>query len=275
MMQFVTRIALWAGGAYLVIGGLIYALQGYLVYVPDRTRVAPALVGLPDVTERKLAVAPGVVLISWYGQAQPGKPTLLYFHGNGANLAARADRIRFFLDRGIGVYMMSYRGYSGSGGTPSEAANVADARLAYQDLRALGVTAGETVLFGESLGTAIASRLAVDTPVAALVLDSPFTSITDIGASQYPWLPVRLLLRHRYETINIIDKVKVPLLVVHGEADDVVPVAMGRSIFAAARAAEPKHLVTFPGAGHSNHAEFGSMAQVVRFITEITAVPQR
>jgi fermentation-respiration switch protein FrsA (DUF1100 family) len=221
--------------------------------------------------EHRLPVGDGVGVVVWHGRAKPRRPTILYFHGNGGNLAARADRIRFFLDRGIGVYMMSYRGYSGSGGVPSEADNIADARLAYRDLLARGAEANSVFLFGESMGTGVASQLAVDTPVAGLILDAPFTSIADIGARQYPWLPVRLLLRHRYETASIIGHVRMPLLVVHGEADRVVPVDMGRAVFAAAVAARPKRIVTIPGAGHSNHASFGSMAIVAGFIEETVA----
>jgi hypothetical protein len=171
------------------------------------------------------------------------------------------------MDRGWGVYMMAYRGYSGSGGVPSEESNVADAKLAWRDLVGRGVQADSVILYGESLGTGVATRVALETPARGLVLDSPFTSIVDIGESRYPMLPVRWLLAHRYETIRVIGDLGLPLLVVHGEADGVVPVEMGRKVFAAAvRSREPKRLVTLPGAGHANHMRFGSFEAIASFV---------
>ncbi len=174
------------------------------------------------------------------------------------------------MERGWGVYMMSYRGYSGSGGVPSEADNVADAKLAWQDLLRAGVRAGDVVIYGESLGTGVATRVALDAAARGLILDAPFTSLVDIGADRYPMLPVSLLLSHRYETIRVIGEVRMPLLVVHGEADRIVPVEMGRKVFAAAiRAAQPKRLVTLPGAGHANHMRFGSFEAIAAFIGDV------
>jgi pimeloyl-ACP methyl ester carboxylesterase len=265
LMRAVPWVAAFAGLVVLA----AYWWQGLLVYAPDTTRVNPAMVGLGEVDERWLDVAAGVKVVTWYARARPGRPTLLYFHGNGGNLAARADRIRFFLDRGIGVYMMSYRGYSGSGGVPSETANIADARRAWRDLLGLGAKPGSVFLYGESLGSGVASQIAVDTPAAGLILDAPFTSIVDIGAAIYPWLPVRWLLVHRYETIAVIGNVRMPLLVIHGDADEVIPVAMGRAVFAAASKAEPKRFVVIPGAGHSDHGSFGSMEVVAEFVDEM------
>lgn len=261
------------GIAGLVYGAVVltaWGMQRQLVYMPDPTRVAPAAIGLTGVEERWLQAPDGVRVAAWHGRARPGEPTLLYFHGNGGNLSMRRERFRRFMERGWGVYMMSWRGYSGSGGVPSEAANHADARLAYADLAGSGVAARDVVIYGESLGTGVAARLALDAPAGGLILDAPFTSIVDIGASQYPFLPVRLLLAHRYETIRIIGGVRLPLLVVHGEADRIVPVEMGRKVFAAAvNAAEPRRLVTLPGAGHANHMRFGSFEAMVAFVEAV------
>ena len=258
--------------------GLLYGLvilvawagQRHLVYNPDPRKTSPAAAGLDGVEERWVEAADGVRVVAWLGRARPGQPTLLYYHGNGGNLALRADRIRRFMERGWGVYMMSYRGYSGSGGVPSEADNVADAKLAWQDLLRAGVRAGDVVIYGESLGTGVATRVALDAAARGLILDAPFTSLVDIGADRYPMLPVSLLLSHRYETIRVIGEVRMPLLVVHGEADRIVPVEMGRKVFAAAiRAAQPKRLVTLPGAGHANHMRFGSFEAIAAFIGDV------
>jgi fermentation-respiration switch protein FrsA (DUF1100 family) len=151
---------------------------------------------------------------------------------------------------GWGVYMMTYRGYGGSSGSPTEAANVADARLAYHALVKEGVPPRSIIAYGESLGTGIAVRIAAELPVAGVILDAPYTSIVELGARAYPFLPVRLLLVDRYETRKYIAGVKAPLLILHGARDGVVPVAMGREL--ARLAPEPKRLVIFPNGGHSD-----------------------
>lgn len=266
-MSWLKRFAVLLIALYALVALTAWAGQGYLVYAPDPRRVEPNAIGLAGVEERWLDVAEGVRVVAWHGRARPGQPTLLYFHGNGANLAARAERIRRFMGQGWGVYMMAYRGYSGSGGVPSEEANQADARRAYADLVSLGVAPADIVVYGESLGTGIATRLALDVAVRGLILDAPFTSLVDIGASRYPFLPVDLLLTERYETIRQIGGLRTSLLVIHGEADRIVPVEMGRRVFAAASlAAEPRRLVTLPGAGHANHMRHGSFEAIVAFM---------
>ncbi len=268
-MDLLKNALVMLAGFYALVLVVAWGAQRFLVYFPDATHVEPSAVGLAGVSERRLTAPDGVSLVAWYAPARPGQPTLLYFHGNGGNLANRAGVIRQVMSEGLGVYMMSYRGYSGSGGIPSEPENIADARRAYADLVALGVRAGDIVLYGESLGSGVASQVALDVAAAGLILDSPFTSVVDIGAQNYPFLPVSWLISHRYETIRIIDKVRMPLLVVHGEADRVVPVEMGRTVFAAATQATPKKLVTLPGAGHSNHTHYGSFEEIMAFVREL------
>ena len=154
------------------------------------------------------------------------------------------------MDQGWGVYMMTYRGYGGSTGSPSEAANVADARLAYAALVKEGVRPKSIVVYGESLGSGIAVRIAAELPVGGVILDAPYTSIVDVAAQAYPFLPVRLFLIDRYETTRAIAGIKAPLLILHGARDGVVPVAMGREL--ARLAPEPKRLVIFPDGHHSD-----------------------
>lgn len=250
----------------LVVLGAPY-LERQLMYFPYPLRSSPASAGLADVAERTLETPDGQRLIAWYGKARPGRPTLLYFHGNGGGLAARADRIRFFLDRGIGVFILAYRGYSGSTGIPSERANVADALLAYDTLAKEGVKARDIVLYGESLGSGIAVQVAAARPVGGVILDAPYTSIVDVAERFYPYLPGRWLMTDRYETMHYIGDINAPLLIVHGEADGVIPIEMGRAVFAAAK--EPKELATFPMAGHSDHPQFGSYDAILKWLEKI------
>jgi fermentation-respiration switch protein FrsA (DUF1100 family) len=254
---------------YLVVACAMYFGQRHFLYFPDARRTSPADADLPDVAERTIATPDGETLIAWYGKAKPGQPTLLYFHGNGGALEVRRERIRKYLNRGRGVFMLAYRGYSGSSGTPSEKANVADAKLAYQALVKEGVPARDIIIYGESLGTGVAVQVAGDVPAGGLILDSPFTSVVDRASELYPWLPVRLLMHDRYESIRFIDRVRLPLLILHGEADVVIPVEMGRKLFAAAN--EPKTLMTLPGAGHDDHYLFGSYDHINGWIDRLRA----
>ena len=249
-MSLLVKLVVFALCAYAAILVAAYLGQRRLMYFPDRAYTRPAEVGLMDVEERVLKTPDGARVITWYGKAQPGKPTLLYFHGNAGSLAVRAERIRRFMNEGWGVCMMSYRGYSGSKGSPTETANVADARLAYGALVQDGVDPASIILYGESLGSGVAVRLATERPTGGLILDAPYTSILEVAEQAYPFLPVRHFLKDRYESRNYIGQVRTPLLILHGELDPVIPVAMGRELLRLAN--EPKRLVTFPFAGHSN-----------------------
>src|SRR5581483_8548894 len=223
-MSFLVKLALFAVCAYAAILLAAYLGQRRLMYFPDRTRTPPVAAGLPNVVERVLDTPDGEHLIAWYGKARPGQPTILYFHGNAGSLANRAPRIERFMAEGWGVFMLSYRGYSGGTGSPTEAANVADAMLAYDALVADGVAPASIILYGESL----AAGVAAERPALGLVLDAPYTSILEVAKGAYPYLPVDAFLKDRYETRKIIDNVKMPVLVLHGERDEVIPVSMGR-----------------------------------------------
>lgn len=216
--------------AAVSIVGLAYIGQRRLMYFPDRTRTPPAAVGLAAVSEHVHAMPGGADVITWWGRARPGQRTLVYFHGNGGSLAAREPRIRRFMAEGWGVFMMAYRSYSGSTGSPTEADNVADALRVTDWLVGQGVPLDRIVLYGESLGTGVATQVAAARPVSGLILDAPYTSTVDVGALRFPFLPVRLAMKDRYETIRHIRGVKAPVLVLHGRLDPVIPVEMGREV---------------------------------------------
>jgi fermentation-respiration switch protein FrsA (DUF1100 family) len=249
-MSLWIKLALALVAVYAAVALAAYLGQRRLMYFPDTAHTEPAEVGLRGVTERVIDTPDGHRVIAWYGRAQPGMPTLLYFHGNGGSLADRAPRIARFMNEGWGVYMMTYRGYGGSTGSPTEVANVADARLAYQALVREGVPPASIIAYGESLGSGIAVRIAAELPVGGIILDAPYTSIVDVAAQAYPFLPVRLLLIDRYDSTRFIGAIKAPLLILHGAYDGVVPVAMGREL--ARLAPEPKRLVVFPNGHHSD-----------------------
>jgi fermentation-respiration switch protein FrsA (DUF1100 family) len=276
-MDVMVKLALVLASAYAFVAVAAFIGQRKLMYFPDRTRALPASFALTGVEERLLKAPDGATLVAWFGRAAPGRPTLLYLHGNAGNLANRSERVRKYLARGMGVFILSYRGYSGSTGSPSERANVADAKLAYAALIAEGVAPGDIILYGESLGSGVAVQLAAERPVGGVILDAPYTSIVDVAAGAYPYFPVRPFLLDRYETLRYLPAVAAPLLVIHGEDDEIIPVAMGRAVYQAAN--PPKEIVTFPGAGHSDHHLYGSGEEVFRWIDSIVpssarAVPE-
>lgn len=269
MLRWALRAALAGGIAMGLLAAVVPFIERKLMYFPDTIYYTPADARLSGVAERVLATPDGERVIAWHAEASPGRPTLLYFHGNAGGLETRTERIRKYMAQGLGVFMMTYRGFGGSTGKPSEAANVADAKLTYDTLVASGVAPRDVILYGESLGTSVAVQVATARDVAGLVLDAPYTSMVELAALHYPLIPGRWFMIDRYETRRHIRNVKAPLLILHGELDTIVPVAMGREIFALA--APPKVIKTFPGAGHADHYVFGSYEAVYGWIDLLRA----
>ena len=266
-MATALKILIGLALAYLAILAVAYLAQRRLTYFPNPARIPPAQLGLSGVTEDVLATPDGARLIAWYAPAPPGRPTLLYFHGNGGSLAGRAMRFQRYQNAGFGILMLSWRGYSGSTGSPSEAANYADARLAYDSLIHRGLEPTDIFIYGESLGSGVATHLATEVPVAGVILDAPFTSIPDVGAAAYPYLPVRLLMSERYDSASRIAAIDAPLLILHGVRDGVVPFAMGKKLFELAR--EPKRMVEFAGGNHVDLDAHGAVDAVRAWIGDV------
>ena len=263
---------LWGG--LLIIGAVILAVllmawwfQRSLIYHPDPTRVAPSSVGLQGVEEVIIKRPKGVKVVGWQAQPREGQPTVLYFHGNASNLAGRSERIALFRAAGYGILMMSYRGYSGSTGYPTETNNIGDALAAFEFLGASGVKSQDIILYGESLGSGVAVQVATKQKVGGIILDAPYTSLADAGARIYPYLPVRLAIADHYDSVSVIKKIQAPLLIVHGTHDTVIPIELGRELFEAA--IEPKKFVELKGAGHSDHYGHGSFDHMNKWIASI------
>ena len=254
----------WLIAAYLVICAAAYFGHRMFMYFPDPARIPPNAAGLDGVEEIEFAAADGTKLIAWYAPAADGKPTILYFHGNAANAANRAPKIDMMIESGFGVFYLNNRGYGGSGGSPSEANNVADAVAAYDHLRGLGVPTDKIAAFGESLGSGQAVQLAAERPVGAVVLEAALTSIVEVGRSIYFWLPLSLLITDQYNVERDIARVTAPLLILHGERDEVIPVAMGRRIYNAAN--EPKRVELFRDGRHNDLFDHGAWERMRDFL---------
>ncbi len=251
-------------GIFALIGIVARLLHRYFLYIPDRTRVAPKDAGLLGVEEIVFKAADGKKLIAWYLPAKGTKPTLLYFTGNSGNVANRAGKIRTIASNGYGVFMLNYRGYGGSEGRPSEARNTADAIGAYDCLRAQGVAPSDIVAYGESLGTAVATRLSLQREVQALVLEAPFTSAVDVGKLLWKGFPLGIIMVDQYRTIDRIGEVEVPLFIVHGGRDEIIPLDQARRVYHAAN--EPRSLVVIPQGGHNDLYDRGAFDKVHGFL---------
>jgi fermentation-respiration switch protein FrsA (DUF1100 family) len=266
-------IALLAGATalYGALVGALYLFQRDLLYLPDTSRPNIARAAVPGLNEVTLTTADGLRLLAWHVPAPAGRPTILYVHGNGGHIGYRADRAGALSAAGYGILLVGYRGYGGNPGSPSEDGFHDDAEAGLAFLTAQGVAPSRIVFYGESLGSAVAVRLAAETasrgaPAAALVLEAPFTSIADVAQHHYPYVPARQLVKDRFDAVSRIARVKAPLLVLHGERDRVVPVAFGRALFEAA--SEPKRGWFPGGADHATIFDRETFRVVTGFLAE-------
>ncbi len=250
---------------YLVMAGWLYFNQRGILYIPYATQPSPAEAGFPDMDVVEFETADGLTLYGWYKQAVGDKPTVVYFHGNAGNLLNHSWIARPLLDAGYGVLLVEYRGFGGNPGLPGEAGLYQDARAGFAFLRAEGVSDEGVVLYGESLGAGVAVQIAQGRPLKTLVLEAPFTSLPEVGARHYPYLPVRLLSRDRYDNLAKIVHVEAPLIVVHGDDDEVVPHDMGQRLLAAAETRTFE--ITLPGANHGNVHDHGAADRIMEIIS--------
>jgi len=259
-MRVVLMLLLVAVAVLLALAGLLWSQQRRLIYHPAPRAVAPAATVLPAAEEVSFPTGDGLRLAGWFvpaagppgrGPRQPRSPAVLVCNGNAGNRSHRAPLAAALARAGLAVLLFDYRGYAANPGRPTEPGLAADARAALDYLAARpDVDPARLVYFGESLGAAVALRLAVDRPPAALVLRSPFASLAEVGRRYYPWLPVSLLLADRYDALGRVGRLAAPLLVVAGERDRIIPASHSRRLFDAAP--EPKRFVLLPGAEHND-----------------------
>lgn len=255
----------------MMFGTALLALNAerLLLYHFDETRISPAAAGEPRLSEVLWQTPVGDRLVLWVAPPRDGRPTILYFHGNAGNLAGRVGRFRGFLDKGYGVVAMAYPGSSGSTGEQNSEVFQTLAEAVFADLPNLSGP-GPVVVYGESLGTGVAVQLAADMGdgLAGLVLESPYTSILDVGRAQYPRLADWLyLLPNPWPSIDRIGAVATPLLILHGAEDQVVPTDMGRALFAAA-GSDTKRLIVVEGAGHNDVWQANAQSALYRFLAD-------
>ncbi|MDA8084630.1 MAG: alpha/beta hydrolase [Nitrospiraceae bacterium] len=245
-------LLLFAGLAagYLLLVVYVYAKQGSMLYFPSRDLTAtPRDVGL-NYREVTLMTTDGIYISAWDVPAENARGYLLFCHGNAGNISDRLDSIRIFHDLGLGVLIFDYRGYGKSAGAPDEEGTYRDAEAAWGYLAyTLRVPPERIILFGRSLGSAVAAETALRRKAGLLIMESAFTSVPDLGASFFPHLPVRLISRYRYSSISKVSRILIPKLFIHSPDDEIVPFEQGMRLFE--KAGGPKEFLRIAG-GHND-----------------------
>ncbi len=249
--------------AVVVVGALLrctHVVDRSFIYFPSREiEATPGDVGL-DFEDVRFKASDGVVLHGWFVPGG-GDATLVWFHGNGGNIGHRVGNIRELVVRlGVSIFIFDYRGYGRSEGSPYEEGTYLDAESAITYVRSReDVDPEKTIYFGRSLGCAVAAEMAIKYPPRALICESGFTSVRAITKSVYPFLPgLQLLVTTKYDTLSKIERVNAPVMVLHGDRDEIVPFSMSRELFDAAKG--PERFYTIEGAGHNDTYYVGGPA---------------
>ena len=249
---------------YIVLLGLMIVFQRSLLYFPDRTPLAAAAAW----TLARSTTADGMGLTHLYRPATSKTAGLIIlFHGNGGNASARLAKGDALAHSGMAVLLAEYRGYGGNPGSPGETGLYADAASVLDWAKGEGYAPGRIIVYGESLGTGVATRLAADHRFRAVILEAPYTSIGAAAQSHYPFIPALWLTYDRYDSAARIAMIGAPLLILQGEKDEVVPVAMGRRLLELAR--EPRRGVFLPDAAHNDVFYSGGARPVLDFIAAL------
>lgn len=249
MTRWIVRSVYAAIALYAVSLAALIWFQRDLMYMPQSVSMAPAAAGFEGAEIFTLNTSDDQHLVAWYKRAKPGKPTILYFYGNGGVLARMAKRFNALTDDGNGLMAVDYRGYGLSTGKPTEAGLLLDGEAAYIHLLAEGVPPDRIVIYGESLGSGVAVAIASRHRPASLVLEAPFSSAVDVAAQRYWMFPVHVLMQDQFRSDLRIKEVLAPILILHGEKDEVVPFKFGQRLFNLAP--YPKQFMAIPESGHS------------------------
>lgn len=279
MIALLARLVFQLLAIYVIVLLAVYFMQRSLQYFPDKNYPGePADSGVPAMREVELKTEDGLTLNAWF--APPAKrdgKIVVYYHGNAGHIGHRAAKAQHFIDKGMGVLLVDYRGFGGNPGNPSEKGLYHDGRAAIRFLEQKEYTISQFVIYGESIGSGVATQMALEIQPRYLILEAPFSSASDVAKKRYFFLPVDFLMKDRYDNADKIADIKTSLLVVHGDEDGVIPIELGRKLFE--RAQHPKEFITINGGHHSDLYDHHAGHVIVEWLekqidTETTIKPE-
>lgn len=242
---------------------LLYTFQRRLIYFPALQTPRLQDYNAADMAVVSLQTPDDVTLTSWYKPAASNQPTVLFLHGNAGHIGYRMPLARQLINAGFGVFLLEYRGYGGNKGTPTEQGLYEDGRAALQFLKQKGIAPQHIILYGESLGTGVATQLAVEYPVCAVILQSPYTSLGSVARFHYPWLFIKPW--DQFDSLGRIQQIHAPLLILHGKRDQIVPFNEGLALFNQAN--EPKKMLAYDDKNHNDlWSAQGFTQEVIHFM---------
>lgn len=253
--------------SYIMVLAIMFFAQRKMQYHPTGKIQPLSFYMLNSFLEQTLTTSDGVNILGWFKRPEDSsKPIILYFQGNAGNIGDRAHKLEVFAKRGYGILAISYRGYAGSEGNPTEAGLIKDGEAALAFLAKQGYETKNIILFGESLGSGVATQLAVKADFAAVVLEAPFSSAVSVGQKTYWFVPVGLLLKDKFKSIEFAPKITSPVLIMHGTKDKIVPYSEGKKLFEAVKS--KKKFVTVDGAGHLYFGDEFIAEEIGKFLEE-------
>ncbi len=254
---------------YAVILATSFIRQRSLMYVPNfpnrAAPPAPADVGL-EMEVVYATTQDGLSLLAWFAPPSTAMPVVVVFHGNAGNLSYRAFIADVFIKKGYGVYLAEYRGYGGNGGTPTETGFYADGRAAIKWIREKGYKDSETIIYGESIGTGVAVQMATEFKPRLLILQSAYSSFAEVAKTRFWFLPVDLMLFDRFDSDKKIGQVSAPVLIIHGEVDNIIPIGLAKTLYEATN--EPKTFIALPEASHNDVYEHGAGDKITEWLQQ-------
>ena len=260
------RIIWYLIGFLLLLTALCYFNQRQLIYFPSTD--VPQAQGMQPI---HLVTSDGLAITGWYVPAKKQKPTIFILHGNARDVDARMPLARYFMKQDYGVFLVEYRGYGGNPGRPSEQGLYRDAEAAFHYLSTQAVPAKNIVIYGESLGTGVATQLAMHHPICALILQSPFASLPAVAAVHYPWILIEPW--DKYDSMARIKQIHAPVLIIHGTVDKIVPYAQGKALYEQAN--EPKQFISLENKGHGQLWDASFFMAVNTFIKKYDCRTQK
>ncbi len=254
ILQIFCGMLLVAVTLYCLVAGYFYFNQDNMLFLNKAQLENPNIEKL-SIQDFRIKTPDGETLQAFYEKAKPGRDTIIFFHGQGGGLELQKWRYYRMHKQGVGFLALAYRGYSQSSGKPSEKGLFIDGLAAYDFLRAQGIDPKNIIIHGHSMGSGVATYVAANRPIRALLLEAPFSSANDVAKERFPWLPIDILMKNKFQSIEYIKSVKAPILIVHGGKDTVIPPKFGRALFESAPS--PKQNIYLPNSDHNTLVKDG------------------